>query len=227
MSEASDPIFAKIAARYDRVNRILSLGQERAWRKRGIDMLDMGIVLDLGAGTGATDFDGREVVALDPVQEMLALSPVQSRVVGIGERLPFDDGSFDGVFSAFVFRNLTSVDETLENVRRVLRPGGVAVVVDLARPRNALLGGLHRIGTAIVLPLVGLLFARAPKEYWYLHKSLDKLPAPEVMFSGKDLDLEETWRMGLFGFVYGARLRKPDASSGAGCLTDPSATRGG
>ena len=212
MSEASDPIFAKIAARYDRINRILSLGQERAWRKSGIEMLDEGTILDLGAGTGDTDFRGRDVVSLDPVLEMLALSPTSARVVGVGEQLPFEEGSFDGVFSAFVFRNLTSVDMTLEEVSRVLAPGKTAVVIDLARPRNAGLAALHRIGTAIVLPLVGLLFAGAPKEYWYLHKSLDKLPAPDVLFAGKELDFEETWRMGVFGFVYGARLRKPDVA---------------
>lgn len=209
MSEVSDPIFARIAARYDLVNRILSLGQERKWRARGIGMLEPGSVLDLGCGTGATDFEGRSVVGLDPVIEMLRLSPVRDRVVGVGEALPFGTASFDGVFSGFVFRNLASVEKTLAEIHRVLRPGSSAVVVDLTRPRNTLLRALHRVGTAIVLPLVGLLFAAAPQEYWYLHKSLDSLPPPEVLFAGHGLIVEEVWRMGLFGFVYGARLRKP------------------
>ena len=209
MSEVSDPIFARIAARYDLINRILSLGQEGKWRARGIAMLGPGRVLDLGCGTGATDFDDRAVVGLDPVVEMLALSPVPDRVVGVGEALPFAEGSFGGVFIGFVFRNLGSVDVTLAEVRRVLKPGSVAVVVDLARPRNPFLRLLHRLGTAVVLPVVGLVFAGAPGEYWYLHKSLDALPAPEVLFEGHGLTVEEVWRMGLFGFVYGVRLRKP------------------
>ncbi len=208
MSDVSDPIFARIAARYDLINRILSLGQERKWRARGIAMLIPGNVLDLGSGTGATDFGDRTVVGLDPVVEMLALSPVRSRVVGIGEALPFADGSFDGVFSGFVFRNLTSTSDALAEIHRVLRPGAAAVVVDLSRPRNRILRVLHRIGTAVVLPLVGLVFAGAPKEYWYLHRSLDSLPPPETLYQGHPLALEEVWRMGLFGFVYGARLRK-------------------
>ena len=208
MSEASDPIFARIAARYDRINRVLSLGQERKWRKRGIDMLDPGLVLDLGAGTGDTDFEVREAVALDPVIEMLRIGPGSSRVVGVGESLPFADGSFDGVFSGYVFRNLTSIEDTLAEVRRVLRPGSAAVVIDLTRPRNPALAWLHRFGTAVVLPLVGLLFAAAPGEYWYLHRTLDKLPPPEVLFDGHGLVVEEVWRMGLLGFVYGARLRR-------------------
>lgn len=209
MSEVSDPIFARIAARYDRINQILSLGQERRWRQKGIAMLRPGSVLDLGCGTGATDFGDRVVVGVDPVVEMLSLSPVRARVGGVGETLPFTDEAFDGVFSGFVLRNLTSVSITLDEIYRVLRPGAAAVVVDLTRPRNRLLGWLHRLGTAIVLPLVGLLFAGAPREYWYLHRSLDSLPAPEALFDGDALVVEEVWRMGLFGFVYGARLRKP------------------
>lgn len=208
MSEVTDPIFARIAARYDLINRILSLGQEAKWRRRGIGMLGRGPILDLGCGTGSTDFDGRPVVGLDPVIEMLARSPLTDRVAGVGEALPFADESFEGVFSAFVFRNLSSVEATLSEMRRVLRPGGVAVVIDLGRPRNPRLRRLHRAGTALVLPLAGLVLARAPREYWYLHRSLDSLPPPEQLFPGEDLVIEEIWRMGLFGFVYGARLRK-------------------
>ncbi|HEX6945933.1 MAG TPA: class I SAM-dependent methyltransferase [Acidimicrobiia bacterium] len=206
-----DRVFARIARRYDRINAILSLGRERAWRREGVRRLGPGLALDLGCGTGATDFEGRQVVGLDPVPEMLALSPVPAKVVGYGEALPFADGSFGGVFSAYVFRNLTSVALTLEEIARVLQPGGVAVVIDLGRPRNPLLRMLHRLGTAIVLPLVGLLFAGAPGEYRYLHRSLDSLPQPEAMFAGGPLVLEEVWRMGLFGFVYGAKLKRPPA----------------
>lgn len=208
MSEASDPIFARIAARYDLINRILSLGQERKWRARGVDRLGPGTVLDLGSGTGDTDFAGRDVVGLDPVVEMLSLSPVAKRVVAVGESLPFRERSFGGVFSAFVFRNLTSVEETLAEIERVLEPGYSAVVIDLARPVNPLLRVLHRVGTALTLPLVGLLFAGAPREYWYLHRSLDSLPPPETLYANTPLQLADIWRSGLFGFVYGVELKK-------------------
>lgn len=209
MSEASDPIFAKIARRYDRINRILSLGQERSWRAKGVAELEPGMILDLGCGTGDTDFAGRDVIGLDPVIEMLSLSPVPVRVVGIGEQIPLEEASVDGVFSGFVFRNLTSVDATLVEIERVLRPGAAAVVVDLGRPGNPILRWLHRLGTAIVLPLVGLVFAGAPREYWYLHRTLDSLPQPEILYANRGLQLEELWRSGFLGFVYGVRLRKP------------------
>ena len=210
MSEVSDPIFARIASRYDRINRILSFGQERKWRARGVRILNQGTVLDLGCGTGDTDFEGRDVVGLDPVIEMLELSPVANRVAGVGELLPFADDSFDAVFSGYVFRNLTSVESTLDEVSRVLKPGASVAVLDLTRPINPILRFVHRIGTAITLPVIGLLFAGAPREYWYLHRSLDSLPPPEELFEGHGLHLADVWRTGLFGFVYGARLRKPE-----------------
>ncbi len=209
MSEVSDPIFAKIARRYDLLNRILSLGQDQRWRKRAIAYLPDGWVVDLGSGTGAAlpAFEGRTVVGLDPVIEMLALSPIRRRVVGVGERLPFADESVDGVFSAYVFRNLTSIDETLREIERVLRPGGVAAIVDLSRPRNRILAAIHRLGTAIALPLAGL-FVGAPGEYWYLHRSLDSLPPPEALYRDAPLRLDTVWRMGPLGFVYAAILSK-------------------
>jgi demethylmenaquinone methyltransferase/2-methoxy-6-polyprenyl-1,4-benzoquinol methylase len=208
VSEASNPVFARIARRYDRINRILSLGRERVWRAVGVGMLDPGLVLDLGCGTGDTDFEGRTVIGLDPVLEMLELSTIPARVVAVGEAIPLRDSILDGVFSAFVFRNLTSIDQTLAEMERVLEPGACAVIIDLGRPANALLRMIHRIGTAVVLPLVGLVFAGALREYWYLHKTLDSLPQPEELYGGRTLILEEVWRSGLFGFVYGVRLRK-------------------
>jgi demethylmenaquinone methyltransferase/2-methoxy-6-polyprenyl-1,4-benzoquinol methylase len=210
VSEASDPIFARISRRYDRINSVLSLGQEDKWRREAISHLPPGRVLDLGSGTGAASgaLGERRVVGLDPVVEMLQLSPIEWRVAGVGERLPFRDRSFDSVFSAYVFRNLSSVQETLGEIERVLRPGGKAAIVDLTRPRRPLTRWAHRAGTAVVLPLVGGVMAGAPREYWYLHHSLDSLPPPEELYAGGPMRLERVWRMGLNGFVYGVVLAK-------------------
>jgi demethylmenaquinone methyltransferase / 2-methoxy-6-polyprenyl-1,4-benzoquinol methylase len=209
VSEQSDAIFRRIAHRYDLINRILSLGREQAWRESAASLLPPGRLLDLGSGTGAAApvLGSGQVVALDPVAQMLALSPIEARVVGVGEQLPFASASFDAVFSAYVFRNLTSVQQTLAEIERVLRPGGAAAVVDLSRPTRPLARAVHRAGSAALLPLAGVL-AGATSEYWYLHRSLDKLPPPEVLLAGGPLLLEKTWRMGPLGFVYGALLRK-------------------
>ena len=205
----SGEVFSRIARRYDAVNRVLSLGRDGAWRRSAIGYLPPGRVLDLGAGTGAAnrEFGTRRVVALDPAPAMLSRNPGRRRVAGFGEHLPFAACSFDGVFSAFVFRNLDSIPATLAEVHRVLRPGGAAAIVDLSRPASPGRRVLHRAGTAVVLPVVGTL-AGSPREYWYLHRSLDSLPQPEVLFGNGPLRLERLWRMGPLGFVYGVVLRK-------------------
>jgi len=135
---SSREVFSRIARRYDRLNRILSLGHDDDWRRSAVAHLPPGRVLDLGAGTGAAnpDLGDREIVALDPSPEMLALNPLVRRVVGKGERLPFPDGWFDGVFSAYVVRNLDSIPDTLSEVARVLRPGGVAAIVEGGQTMN-------------------------------------------------------------------------------------------
>lgn len=204
-------IFRDIAGSYDRLNSILSLGQHQNWRREVVSRLPNGRLLDLGAGTGAANaiFGDRHIVALDPSPEMLALNDAPSKVVGVGEDLPFDDGDFDAVFSAYVFRNLDSVDDTMREVARVLRPGGMAGIVDLGRPESSLATKVHRAGTAVVLPLVGMTIG-ARDEYRYLHRSMDKYPPPEVLLGDTPLDLVETWRMGPLGFVWAAILRKPE-----------------
>ena len=202
-------VFSRIAHRYDRLNRMLSLGRDDDWRRQAIASLPPGRVLDLGAGTGAAnpDLGDREIVALDPSPEMLALNPLTRKVVGKGERLPFADGWFDGVFSAYVVRNLESIPETLGEIARVLRPGGVAAIVDLGRPESAWKRVLHRMGTAVVLPLAGATIG-AIGEYRYLHRSLDSLPPPEQIYADGPLRLTRVWRMGPMGFVYGVILEK-------------------
>lgn len=202
-------VFSRIARRYDRLNRILSLGRDDDWRRSAIRHLPPGRTLDLGAGTGAAlaDLGDREVVSLDPAVEMLALSAGTRRVVGRGEALPFADESFDGVFSAYVVRNLDSIPTTLAEIARVLRPGGVAAIVDLGRPESRWRRVLHRAGTAIVLPVAGATVG-AVGEYRYLHRSLDSLPQPQVLYGGGPLVVERLWRMGPLGFVYGVVLRK-------------------
>lgn len=203
-------VFSDIADKYDRLNAVLSMGQDQKWRETVVSQLPEGRLLDLGAGTGAANdiFGLRDVVALDPSPEMLAFNDAPS-VVAVGEVLPFEDASFDAVFSAYVFRNLDSVDRTMEEVARVLRPGGMAGIVDLGRPEKETAARVHRLGTSVVLPLAGMSIG-ARDEYVYLHKTLDKHPPPDRLLADTPLDLVETWRLGPMGFVWAALLRKPE-----------------
>ncbi len=202
-------VFADIAGNYDRINRVLSLGQDQAWRQRAVSMLPAGRLLDLGAGTGAANpiFGEFDVVAIDPAPEMLAHNTAAHRVVAVGESLPFESNSFDAVFSAYVVRNLDSLDTALVEIHRILRPGGRVGIVDLGRPITEGRARLHRAGTAVVLPTIGAL-VRAGDEYRYLHRSLDKLPPPEELYADTPLDVVDLWRMGPLGFVYGVVLEK-------------------
>lgn len=202
-------VFTDIADKYDRINRILSFGRDQAWRRRVMAKLPEGRLLDLGGGTGAANevFGAREVVALDPSPEMLGRNGAPQRTVGVGERLPFGDGSFDAVFSAYVFRNLDSVEQTVAEAARVLRPGGRLGVVGLGRPRSRVAASVHRVGSSIVLPVVGTIVG-AREEYVYLNRSLDKLPPPEVLFEDTPMRKVDLWRMGALGFVYGVVLEK-------------------
>jgi demethylmenaquinone methyltransferase/2-methoxy-6-polyprenyl-1,4-benzoquinol methylase len=203
-------VFSDIADKYDRLNAVLSLGQDQKWRRTVVSRLPKGRLLDLGAGTGAANdiLLPRQIVALDPAPEMLALNDASARVVAVGEALPFEDHSFDAVFSAYVFRNLDSVDQTMREVARVLRPGGLAGIIDLGRPTGGFKRKLHSMGTAVVLPLAGMTIG-ARGEYVYLHRTLDKHPPPEELLSGTPLDLLDTWRLGPMGFVWAAILAKP------------------
>ena len=202
-------VFKDIADRYDRLNAVLSLGQDQKWRNTVVFRLPQGRLLDLGAGTGAANaiFGDREVVALDPAPEMLSLNDSSRRVVAIGEELPFADEAFDAVFSAYVFRNLDSVDAAMAEISRVLRPGGMAGIIDLGRPEGKVTSRVHRAGTAVVLPLAGMSIG-ARDEYVYLHHTLDKHPPPEELLADGPMTLTSTWRLGPMGFVWAALLEK-------------------
>lgn len=203
-------VFSDIAGRYDRLNSLLSLGQDQKWRNTVVSRLPSGRLLDLGAGTGAANelFIHHDVVALDPSPEMLSLNDAQHRVASVGEHLPFEDGSFDAVFSAYVFRNLTSVDATMEEIARVLRPGGVVGIIDLGRPTGRVTSKLHRFGSAVVLPIVGTAVG-AREEYVYLNRTLDKHPPPEQLLANAPLTMTNTWRLGPLNFVWATLLQKP------------------
>ncbi len=207
MSEKAN--FSNIYNFYDLINTVLTLGFDKSWRKKAADNLIGTSVLDLGSGTGAA-FDqllNYETTALDPDKKMLELNTFEDKVLGSAENLPFEDNSFDNVFCCFVWRNVSDTNKALQEVYRVLRPGGKFILLDMTRPKNPFLKILHKIGTFKVLHLIGLLTFNL-KEYRFLYKSLDFYPQPENHLKKDtfiDLQIE---RMGLFNFVYLAVFTK-------------------
>ncbi len=207
MSEKAN--FSNIYKFYDLINTVLTLGFDKSWREKAVDNLIGTSVLDLGSGTGAA-FDqllNYETTALDPDKKMLELNTFEDKVLGSAENLPFEDNSFDNVFCCFVWRNVSDTNKALQEVYRVLRPGGKFILLDMTRPKNPFLKILHKIGTFKVLHLIGLLTFNL-KEYRFLYKSLDFYPQPENHLKKDtfiDLQIE---RMGLFNFVYLAVFTK-------------------
>ena len=207
MSEKAN--FSNIYKFYDLINTVLTLGFDKSWREKAVDNLIGTSVLDLGSGTGAA-FDqllNYETTAIDPDKKMLELNTFEDKVLGSAENLPFEDNSFDNVFCCFVWRNVSDTNKALQEVYRVLRPGGKFILLDMTRPKNSFLKMLHKIGTFKVLHLIGLLTFNL-KEYRFLYKSLDFYPQPENHLKKDtfiDLQIE---RMGLFNFVYLAVFTK-------------------
>lgn len=195
----SGDLFDRLARRYDRGNRVMSLGQDLRWKRRAADALGAipagGLVLDVGAGTGdlarlvAKARRGARVVAADLSAPMLlagglpeggAQPAVADAVVADATNLPFPDASLDGAVSAFLLRNLPDLPAFLREQARVLRPGARLVVLEIAYPP-----GWRRAPFAAWFHGIGPLAAGAATGQWaayrYLSRSLRTFPTPEAL----------------------------------------------
>ena len=201
--------FSKIYKFYDGINSLLTLGFDKTWRERASQKLTGSTVLDLGSGTGAAekqlvDF---EVTAIDPDERMLSLNNFSNKIIGSAESLPFDDKTFDSIYCAFVWRNVSDVDVAFKEIFRVLKDDGNFVLLDMTRPLNIFAKILHKLGTFITLHLIGFITLNF-KQYRFLYTSLDKLEAPELFLKESGFTNYTVERMGIFGFVYLAVLQK-------------------
>ena len=201
--------FSNIHKFYDFINSLTTLGFDKSWRSQAAKNLNPGTVLDLGSGTGASyeDLKSFNVTALDPDKQMLSLNKFDKKIVGKGENLPFNENSFDNVLCCFVWRNISETDKAMNEVFRVLKPGGKFILLDMTRPKNSVLKILHKFGTYILLHLIGLITVNL-KEYSFLYKSLDFYPQPEVHLTKNEYSGLDIKRIGLFDFVYLAVFTK-------------------
>ena len=185
-------MFDEIAERYDLLNRVLSLGTDIGWRRRAIvraALADAAVVLDVGAGTGdlslAAAGRARRVVALDLSAGMLAVLRRRAgpraidAVVGSAEALPLPDASIDRVISGFTLRNVGRLPAALAEFRRVLRPGGRAVVLELSHPPGRLFARLYALYFERVLPVVATALGGDREAYRYLPRSVRPFPHAE------------------------------------------------
>jgi len=192
--EGSGAMFDGIAARYDLVNRVISLGIDQSWRRKTVRALSLATghrVLDLATGTAdlaiqvARTEPSVSVVGLDPSGKMLdvgrekvtraALEARVELVQGDAQALPFETHSFDSVCIAFGIRNVPNRGQALREMARVTRPGGRIAILELSEPRGGLLGAMARFHIHTVVPYVGALLSGV-KEYQYLQRSIAAFP---------------------------------------------------
>lgn len=190
-------MFARIAWRYDLMNRLMTFGQDYFWRNEVIRRTALppqgGRLLDLGAGTGDLGrqalrrYPATLVVAADFTLEMMRAGQVRPASQALNWsaadalNLPFPSDSFDAVVSGFLLRNVIDLPRALAEQYRLLKPGGRLVCLDTTQPQKNIFTPLVRFHMRRVIPLLGRLVSGQGDAYQYLPTS------SEAFLSAKDL----------------------------------------
>lgn len=189
-------MFARIAGRYDLMNRLMTAGQDVKWRKYVIEQARLpenGRLLDIATGTGDIAFEGLkqrpsiEVVGGDFTIEMMQVGrqhPERKSIKWIGSdtlALPFPTGYFNAVTSGFLMRNVIDVPGAFAEQFRVTKPGGHVVVLESSPPKNNLLKPFILIHLNYVIPALGRLISGEVDAYRYLPDSTQQFKDPETV----------------------------------------------
>lgn len=187
-------MFARIAHRYDLMNRIMTAGQDVLWREaviRRAGLPPQGWLLDLGAGTGDLAWEARDqnpdcrAVAADFTLQMMQYGRSRGeskRLDWVGAdalMLPFPGESFDAVVSGFLLRNVIDIEQVLHEQHRVLKPGGSIVALDTTRPPNNLFSPLINFHLHVIIPTLGQLLTGERGAYTYLPESTENFLGAE------------------------------------------------
>lgn len=194
-------VFDSVAAKYDIMNDIMSMGIHRVWKRFTIDCSGVRNgqrVLDLAGGTGdlAAKFsklvgESGQVILADINRSMLTVGRTKLRDMGIvgnldyvqanAEALPFPDNYFDAITIAFGLRNVTDKDKALASMYRVLKPGGRLLVLEFSKPTQEWLSKVYDMYSFHILPKMGDLVANDSESYQYLAESIRMHPDQETL----------------------------------------------
>jgi demethylmenaquinone methyltransferase/2-methoxy-6-polyprenyl-1,4-benzoquinol methylase len=195
--EYVNTMFGRIAHRYDLMNRVMTGGQDVHWRRlmvREAALPPGGRFLDVATGTGDVAFEALRqqpelalVVGADFTLPMMSVGKTRAasrpvRWTGADTLcLPFPNDTFDAVASGFLMRNVTDVEATLAEQRRITCSGGRVLVLDVPRPPDTLWGELFRFYFYQVVPRLGGLISGQPDAYAYLPRSADRFLRPDEL----------------------------------------------
>jgi len=215
---AVEAMFDRIAPRYDRLNRIISLGQDRRWRRHTVAALRLApgaTVLDLACGTGdlcdVVARAGYSPIGVDFSAGMLAAAHTRAPLARAdAAALPVPDASADGVVSGFALRNFVDLDRFFRECARALRPGGRLAALETGEPASPLLRAGHNLWFRRVVPLVGSTLADDAEAYQYLPRSTAYLPPPAELLTlveaaGFDAVERRTFTAGAVQLITGTR----------------------
>ena len=195
-----EAMFDSIAPAYDTMNRLMTMGIDRSWRRKAVEMVASSAprsILDVATGTGdfaialAEAVPGATVTGIDLSGQMLAIGRRKVEKASLDGRitlqkgdclaLPFADGSFDAITVAFGIRNFEDLDKGLSEMCRVLKPGGHLVILELTTPDRFPMKQLFSIYSKVVIPLLGKLLSKDKSAYRYLPDTIKVFPQGEVM----------------------------------------------
>ncbi len=181
-------MFSSIAPRYDLLNTLLSLNRDGYWRKFAVERSGLGpggSAIDVATGTGKLAIElakvvgpNGKIVGVDFCREMLDIAEEKCRGLcielaeGNAQKLPYPDNEFDLATIGFALRNVEDIEKTLQEMARVVKPGGKVISLEFTQPDNVLLRRLYYTYFFRVLPAIGRLISRDKEAYSYLPDSV-------------------------------------------------------
>lgn len=211
-------MFARIAGRYDTMNRLMTFGQDLRWRRYVIHMANLpvgGRLLDIATGTGDIAEEGlRQVPGLHSVGGDFTIEMMQAGKRQPGRErirwtaadtlaLPFPDNTFDAVTSGFLMRNVIDVPGAFREQLRVTRPGGRIVVLESSPPKDNLLKPFIKIHLNVIIPTLGGLITGNSDAYHYLPDSTQGFQEPEQLAEAMRVAgfINVSYRLFMFGTI--------------------------
>ncbi len=193
-------MFGRIAPSYDLMNTVISLGLDRRWRRRAVEAAALppaGVALDIGTGTGElaielarSEYDSY-VIGMDLTAPMIRFAPAKAAGNAVSDRtdwvsgdcleLPFSDETFDAVVNAFLLRNLTDLGSGFAEMRRVVRPGGRVVSLEISPSGAPLWRTAFELYFHRLVPLLGRKLAGEALAYEYLPASVAAFLTPDAV----------------------------------------------